>query len=47
MITDVFFDQKRVNVCEHTVNMAPHESFGKVILAVEIYKYQDHNTKKI
>ena len=24
MITDVFLDQKRVNVCEHTVNMAPH-----------------------
>ena len=30
MITDVFLDQKKVNVCEHTVKMAPHESFGKV-----------------
>ena len=25
MITDVFLDHKRVNVCEHTVKMAPHE----------------------
>ena len=23
-ITDVFLDQKRVNVCEHTVKMASH-----------------------
>ena len=23
-ITDVFLDQKRVNVCENTVKMAPH-----------------------
>ena len=29
-ITDVFLDQKRVNVCEHTIKMEPHESFGKV-----------------
>ena len=27
-VTDVFFDQKRVCVCEHTVNTEPHESFG-------------------
>ena len=26
-ITNVFLDQKRVNVCEHTVKMAPSESF--------------------
>ena len=26
-ITDVFLDQKRVNVCEHTVKMAPSYSF--------------------
>jgi hypothetical protein len=32
MITDVFLDQKRVNVCEHTVKTAPCESFGKVPL---------------
>ena len=30
MITDVFLDQKRVNICEHTVKTAQHESFGKV-----------------
>ena len=24
MITDVFLNQKRVNVCEHTLNTAPH-----------------------
>ena len=30
MITDFFLDQKRVNVCELTVKMAPLESFGKV-----------------
>ena len=30
MITDVFLDQKRVNVCEHTVKTAPCDSFGKV-----------------
>ena len=29
-ITDVFLDQKRVNVCEHMVKMVSHESFGKV-----------------
>ena len=29
MITDVFLDQKRVNVCEHTVKMAPREHFAK------------------
>ena len=27
-ITDVFLDQNRVNVCEHTVKMEPCESFG-------------------
>ena len=26
-ITDVFLNQKRVNVYEHTVKMASHESF--------------------
>ena len=26
-ITYVFLDQKRVNVCEHTVKMASHEGF--------------------
>ena len=30
MITDVFLDQKGVNVCEHTVKMAPCEIFLKV-----------------
>ena len=30
MITDVSLVQKRVNVCEHMVKMAPCESFGKV-----------------
>jgi hypothetical protein len=30
MITDVFLDQKRVNVCEHIVKTVPHESFGKL-----------------
>ena len=30
MITDVFLDQKRVNVCKHMVKVAPHESFLKV-----------------
>jgi hypothetical protein len=30
MITDVFLDQKRVNVCEHMVEIAPLESFRKV-----------------
>ena len=25
-ITDVFLDQKRVNVCKHTVKMAPHKN---------------------
>ena len=29
-ITDVFLDQKRVNVCEHSVKKVPRESFGKV-----------------
>ena len=29
-ITDVFLDQKRVNVCECTVKMASHESFLKM-----------------
>ena len=28
----VFFDQKRVNVCEHTLNTVPSESFGKMPL---------------
>ena len=28
MITDVFLDQKRVNVCEHMVKTAPHNRFG-------------------
>ena len=31
-ITDVFLDQKRVNVCEHTVKMAPCERFWKLPL---------------
>ena len=26
MITDVFLDQKRVNVCEHMVKTAPHHN---------------------
>ena len=30
MITDVFLNQKRVNVCEQMVKMAPRKSFGKV-----------------
>ena len=30
MITDVFLNQVRVNVCEYSVKMAPHESFLKV-----------------
>ena len=29
MVTDIFLDQKRLNVCKITVKMAPHESFGK------------------
>ena len=29
--TDVFIDQKRVNVCEHMVKMALCESFGKML----------------
>ena len=28
MITDVFLDQKRVNVCELTTKTAPRESLG-------------------
>ena len=30
MITDVFLDQKRINVCEHMIKMVPGESIGKV-----------------
>ena len=30
MITDVFLDQKRANVCEHAVNVTPFDCFGKV-----------------
>ena len=30
MITDFFLDQKRVNVCEHTVKTVPHKSFGEM-----------------
>jgi hypothetical protein len=30
MITDVFLDQKRVNVYEHTVKTVSHVSFRKV-----------------
>ena len=30
MITDVFLDQKKVNVYEHMVKTAPRDSFGKV-----------------
>ena len=30
MITDDFLNQKRINVCEHTIKMALWESFGKV-----------------
>ena len=30
MLTDVFLDQKRVNVCENMVKTVPCESFGKV-----------------
>jgi hypothetical protein len=26
--TDVFLNQKRINVCEYTIKMAPHDSFG-------------------
>ena len=29
-ITDTVLDQKRVNVCEHTVKTGPHDRFGKV-----------------
>ena len=29
-VTDVFLNQKRVNVCEHTTKMASLESFRKV-----------------
>ena len=29
MITDVFLDQKRVNVREHMVKTVPYDSFGK------------------
>ena len=30
MITDIFLDQKRVNICEYAVNMAPPDSFAKM-----------------
>ena len=30
MVTDIFLNQKRVNVCEQTEKTAPHDSFGKV-----------------
>ena len=30
MITDVFLDQKRVNVCDHRIKMALCDSFGNV-----------------
>ena len=30
MITDVLYDEKRVNMCEHMVMLALHESFSKV-----------------
>ena len=26
-LIEVFVNQKRINVCEHTVKMAPHDSF--------------------
>ena len=29
-ITYVFLDQKRLNICEHTVKTTPRHSFGKV-----------------
>jgi hypothetical protein len=29
-ITDIFHDQKKVNVCERTVKMAPCDRFGRV-----------------
>jgi hypothetical protein len=32
VIADVFLDQKRVNVCEHTIKMAPRDGFRKVPL---------------
>ena len=28
MITDVFLDQKRLNICEHMVKEASHDRFG-------------------
>ena len=31
-ITDVFLNQKRVNVCDHMIKMGKRESFGKVPL---------------
>jgi hypothetical protein len=30
MITNVFLDQKRINVCEHMVKTAPHDGFTKM-----------------
>ena len=30
MIIDVFLDQKRLYVCEDTVKMVPHESYGEL-----------------
>ena len=30
MITDVFLNQKRANVCEHTVRTMPRDGFGRV-----------------
>ena len=32
MITDIFLNQKRVNVCEHTVRSCPHHVFGYILL---------------
>ena len=30
MNTDVFLDQKKVNICEHKVKTVPHDCFRKL-----------------
>ena len=40
--TEVFVDQKRINICEHTVKMMPHDSFNQSSACIVVFRPTVH-----
>ena len=46
-LTEVSVIQKKVNVCEHTVKMVPHDSFGKSLQEKEVWEWREKRKRVI